>query len=117
MGITKRQFGFTKEGGEVTCFTIKNGDLSAEVLDYGATIRSLFVKDKDGNVVDVVLGYDTVTEYEENDGYLGATIGRVGNRIKEGKFTLNGTDYTVAVNNGPNHLHGGIKGLDRKSVV
>jgi aldose 1-epimerase len=82
-------------------------------LDYGATVRALFVPDKNGKAVDVVLGYDTMTEYEENDGYLGATIGRVGNRIKEGKFTLNGVDYTLAVNNGPNHLHGGIKGFDK----
>ncbi len=113
MSISKRKFGLTNDGKEVTCFTIKNGDLIAEVLDYGATVRALFVPDKNGKAVDVVLGYDTMTEYEENDGYLGATIGRVGNRIKEGKFTLNGVDYTLAINNGPNHLHGGIKGFDK----
>lgn len=113
MSVEKRQFGFTKDGKEVTCFTIKNGDLIAEVLDYGATIRSVLVPDKNGRLADVVLGYDSVKEYEENDGYLGATIGRVGNRIKEGKFTLNGVDYTLAINNGPNHLHGGIKGFDK----
>lgn len=113
MSITKRHFGFTKEGKEVTCFTIKNGGLTAELLNYGATIRSLSVPDKKGNNVDVVLGYDTIEEYQENDGYLGATIGRFGNRIREGKFTLNGKDYTLAVNNGPNHLHGGIKGFDK----
>ncbi len=113
MSITKRQFGFTKDGREVTCFIIANGNLKAEILDYGVTIRSLFVPDKNGNLIDVVLGYDTVQEYEENDGYLGATIGRVGNRIKEGKFTLNGENYTLAVNNGPNHLHGGLKGFDK----
>lgn len=113
MSISKRKFGLTNDGKEVTCFTIKNGDLIAEVLDYGATVRALFVPDKNGKAVDVVLGYDTMTEYEENDGFLGATIGRVGNRIKEGKFTLNGVDYTLAINNGPNHLHGGIKGFDK----
>ncbi len=113
MSISKRQFGFTKDGREVTCFTITNGKLKTEILDYGVTIRCLFVPDKNGNSVDVVLGYDTVREYEENDGYLGATIGRVGNRIKGGKFTLNGEDYTLAVNNGPNHLHGGLKGFDK----
>lgn len=113
MSITKRQFGFTRDGREVTCFIIANGNLKAEILDYGVTIRSLFVPDKNGKSVDVVLGYDTVQEYEENDGYLGATIGRVGNRIRKGKFTLNGENYTLAVNNGPNHLHGGLKGFDK----
>ncbi len=113
MSVTKRQFGFTKDGREVTCFIITNGNLKAEILDYGVTIKNLFVPDKNGKLVDVVLGYDTVKEYEENDGYLGATIGRVGNRIKEGKFTLNGESYTLAVNNGPNHLHGGLKGFDK----
>lgn len=113
MSISKRQFGFTADGREVTCFTITNGRLSAEILNYGVTIRSLFVPDKNGNLTDVVLGYDTVKEYEENDGYLGATIGRVGNRIRKGKFTLNGENYTLAVNNGPNHLHGGLKGFDK----
>lgn len=113
MSITKRRFGFTRDGREVTCFIIANGNLKAEILDYGVTIRSLFVPDKNGKSVDVVLGYDTVQEYEENDGYLGATIGRVGNRIRKGKFTLNGENYTLAVNNGPNHLHGGLKGFDK----
>ena len=113
MSITKRQFGFTRDGREVTCFIIANGNLKAEILDYGVTIRSLFVPDKNGKSVDVVLGYDTVQEYEENDGYLGATIGRVGNRIRKGKFILNGENYTLAVNNGPNHLHGGLKGFDK----
>ncbi|MBQ8303647.1 MAG: galactose mutarotase [Clostridia bacterium] len=113
MSITKRQFGFTRDGREVTCFIIASGNLKAEILDYGVTIRSLFVPDKNGKSVDVVLGYDTVQEYEENDGYLGATIGRVGNRIRKGKFTLNGENYTLAVNNGPNHLHGGLKGFDK----
>lgn len=113
MSISKRRFGFTKDGREVTCFTIDNGKLKAEILDYGVTIKNLFVPDKSGKPVDVVLGYDSVKEYEENDGYLGATIGRVGNRIAKGKFTLNGEDYTLAVNNGPNHLHGGLKGFDK----
>ena len=113
MSISKKQFGFTKDGREVTCFTIENEKLKAEILDYGVTIKNLFVPDKRGKLVDVVLGYDSVKEYEENDGYLGATIGRVGNRIKNGKFTLNGVDYTLAINNGPNHLHGGLKGFDK----
>ena len=114
MSITKKYFGTTADGREVSVFTItaQNG-MQAELLDYGATIRTLVVPDKNGEPVDVVLGYDTIQEYETNDGYLGATIGRVGNRIREGKFTLDGKEYTLAVNNGPNHLHGGVKGFDK----
>ncbi|MBR5288836.1 MAG: galactose mutarotase [Clostridia bacterium] len=108
----KKPFGVTKDGREVTAFTLKNGAVSAVILDYGCTIQSLIVPDKNGKPVDVVLGYDTVKGYEDGDGYLGAAIGRVGNRIAKGKFTLNGKDYTLAVNNGPNHLHGGLVGFD-----
>lgn len=113
MAITKSFFGTTADGREVSCYKITANGMEAEVLDYGATIRTLLVPDKSGNLVDVVLGYDTIAEYEKNDGYLGATIGRVGNRIREGKFTLGGKDYTLAINNGPNHLHGGLVGFDK----
>ena len=114
MSVTKRYFGTTADGREVTAYliTAKNG-MQAELLDYGATIRTLLVPDKNGKLVDVVLGYDTIEDYEKNDGYLGATIGRVGNRIREGKFTLGGKEYSLAINNGPNHLHGGLKGFDK----
>ena len=108
----KKPFGTTKNGEQVTAYTLKNGAMSAVILDYGCTIQALYAPDKNGNPVDVVLGYDTIAEYEANDGYLGAAIGRVGNRIAKGKFTLNGKDYTLAVNNGPNHLHGGLVGFD-----
>lgn len=108
----KKPFGVTKDGREVTAFCLKNGAMSAVILDYGCTIQSLIASDKNGNPVDVVLGYDTVKGYEDGDGYLGAAIGRVGNRIAKGKFTLDGKDYTLAVNNGPNHLHGGLVGFD-----
>lgn len=108
----KKPFGVTKNGEQVTAYTLKNGAMSAVILDYGCTIQALYAPDKDGNPVDVVLGYDTIAEYEANDGYLGAAIGRVGNRIAKGKFTLNGKEYSLAVNNGPNHLHGGLVGFD-----
>ncbi len=108
----KRPFGVTKNGEQVTAYTLKNGAMSAVILDYGCIIQALCAPDKNGNPVDVVLGYDTVAEYEQHDAYLGAAIGRVGNRIAKGKFTLNGKDYTLAVNNGPNHLHGGLVGFD-----
>jgi len=107
--ITSRPFGKLADGRAVTCWMMDNGLVQAEVLDYGATIRALVV---DG--VDVVLGYDTIEEYVANDGYLGATIGRVGNRIKGGKFELNGKTYQLALNDGENHLHGGNEGFNAK---
>ena len=108
----QKPFGLTKNGEQVTAYTLKNGAMSAVILDYGCIIQALYAPDKNGNPVDVVLGYDTVAEYEEHDAYLGAAIGRVGNRIANDKFTLNGKEYTLAVNNGPNHLHGGLVGFD-----
>ncbi len=114
MSITKRPFGMTADGRKVTCFKItgENG-FEAEILDYGVTLRTLLVPDKNGELVDVVLGYDTIAEYENNDGYLGATVGRFANRIAKGKFVLNGKEYQLAINNGENHLHGGVKGFDK----
>ena len=109
MTITSRPFGNLADGRAVTCWTMDNGLVQAQVLDYGATIRALVV---DG--VDVVLGYDTIEEYVSNDGYLGATIGRVGNRIKGGRFELNGKSYQLALNDGENHLHGGNEGFNAK---
>ena len=85
----------------------------AEILDYGVTIRSICVPDRSGKLVDVVLGYDTLEEYYQG-GSVGATVGRFANRIAKGQFTLNGVDYQLAVNNGPNHLHGGLVGFERR---
>lgn len=114
MSVTKKYFGTTADGREVTCFTISSGNgMQTEVLDYGVTIRTLIVPDKDGNPVDVVLGYDTLEEYVRHDGYFGATIGRFGNRIGKGRFTLNGKEYVLALNDGENHLHGGKIGFDK----
>ncbi|CUO11104.1 MULTISPECIES: aldose epimerase family protein [Clostridium] len=114
MRITKREFGITKEGIAVHEFKIENqiGEYIT-ILDYGCTLTSINVLDKNENLVDVCLGYKTLEEYENNISYLGAIIGRHANRIKEGKFILNDTKYELAINNGPNHLHGGKKGFDR----
>lgn len=114
MKITKRLFGTLKDGTQVHCWTMENNrGLRAELLDYGATIRAIEVPARGGRTVDVVLGYDTLEGYTENGGYFGATIGRFGNRIGGGAFTLNGKTYTLARNNGENHLHGGQKGFDK----
>ena len=108
-------FGKTPDGQEVRRFdlTNKNG-LIAKVMTYGALLTELHVPDKDGKLADVVLGFDTLDGYLAGHPYFGATTGRVANRIARGKFTLEGKEYTLATNNGPNHLHGGEKGLDKR---
>lgn len=113
MAIKTRPFGVTKYGEPVTCYTLLSPSLEADILDYGATIQALRVKDQAGQWRDVVLGYDTIGDYETQDGYLGACIGRVANRLDGAEFTLNGTRYPLAKNDGANHLHGGDRGFDK----
>lgn len=114
MTVNTRPFGTTKYGEAVTAYELVNAHgARAVVLDYGATVQSLVVPDAAGAAVDVALGYDTVAEYEENGGYLGATIGRVGNRIAGARFSLGGREYVLAKNDGENHLHGGARGFDK----
>lgn len=84
------------------------------LLSYGATIQSILVPDKDGRMTDVLLGYDRAADYEVNSGYLGACIGRNGNRIAGAAFCLNGRRYTLTANEGKNQLHGGLCGFDKK---
>lgn len=95
-------------------FELNNGTMKVFVSNYGCTITSLFVPDKNGKLDDVVLGFDTLEPYLNGLApYFGCIVGRVANRIKEGKFTLNGTEYSLPINNGPNSLHGGLKGFDK----
>ncbi len=112
--VTKADFGTTATGAPVDAYTIRN-DKGAEmvVLTYGGIIQSLKMPDRTGAYDDIVQGFDTLAEYEKSSPYFGSLIGRVGNRIKDGSFTLDGKTYTLAKNNGPNHLHGGIKGWDK----
>jgi aldose 1-epimerase len=114
MAISKKQFGLSADGKQVDAYTLDNGTLSVTILTLGGTITHLLVPDRGGKVGDVVLGFDKVADYEAPGPYFGALIGRVGNRIAKGKFTLDGKAYTLAVNNGPNHLHGGLKGYDKR---
>ena len=83
-------------------------------LSYGAIICSIRVPDRDGRFDDVVLGHETFEGYIERSSYFGAVVGRFANRIAKGRFTLDGTTYQLATNNGANHLHGGVKGFDKK---
>ena len=113
MCITKQAYGET-DGQKVYSYTLTNGNgLKAEIINYGGTITKLYVPDRQGNLGDIVLGYDRLEDYISNGGYFGALIGRYGNRIDKGKFTLNGVKYKLAQNDGENHLHGGTKGFDK----
>lgn len=109
-------FGTTKDGVAVEIYTITSkAGLTAKVMTRGATLVQLHVPDRDGKSADVLLGFDDVSGYESEDNqYFGCTTGRVCNRIAKGKFTLDGIDYTLAINNEPNHLHGGVeRSLDK----
>lgn len=115
MSITKTEFGTMPNGEKVYSYLLDNGQgLSAEILNYGGIIKNLYVTDKNGIKTDVVLGRDSMEEYLNNDGYLGALIGRHANRIKNSQFELNGKTYKVGTNEGNNSLHGGKVGFDKK---
>jgi len=114
MSITREPFGETKEGTPVDLYTLKNaGGVEAKIATYGGTVVSLYVPDRQGRMGDVVQGFVTLEEYIEKSPYFGCLIGRYGNRIAEGKFTLEGETYTLACNDGSNNLHGGMKGFDK----
>jgi aldose 1-epimerase len=113
-GIAKAPFGKTSDGAPVDIYTLTNSNgIEARITNYGGIVVSLKVPDRDGKLDDVVLGYDTVEEYLKASPYFGALIGRYGNRIAKGRFTLDGKEYTLATNNDENHLHGGLKGFDK----
>jgi aldose 1-epimerase len=114
LAVEKSPFGQLEDGRDVTLFTIRNAHgLALKMIDYGATVVALEVYDRDGNRRNVVLGFDNLHGYLQRHPYFGSTVGRYCNRIAGGKFTLDGQEYTLATNNGPNHLHGGNVGLDR----
>ncbi len=118
MSIEKKVFGVTKQGETVHAYTLGNDDgIRVTLLEFGATIQSLIVPDRNGNLADVVCGYDVLADYEDADGYQGAVVGRFGNRIGKGKFTLDGVDYQLACNNDGNHLHGGNVGFSHRVWV
>ena len=114
MTITRTYFG-TTAGAEVYRYTLSN-DLGYEVsvINYGGAIIAIKAPDRQGEFGDVVLGYETLPEYTGNPRYFGALIGRHANRIGAGRFSLNGTEYQLAKNNGANHLHGGFNGFDKR---
>jgi aldose 1-epimerase len=112
--IKGQAFGQTLDGTPVESYTLRNANgMTARILNYGGIVQTLLVPDKSGKLGDVVLGYDTLDGYLTNSPYFGALIGRYGNRIARGHFTLDGVAYTLATNNVPNSLHGGFKGFDK----
>lgn len=112
--VSRQPFGQTPDGQAVEIYTLRNSNgAEARITTYGGIVQSLKMPDKNGVFADVVLGYDTLAEYIKESPYFGSLIGRYGNRIARGKFTLNGKEYTLATNNYPNALHGGAKGFDK----
>jgi len=117
MDITKADFGQTPAGEKVDIYTLTNANgLELRIMTFGGTCVSLKTPDRDGNFCDILLGHDSLDGYlnRATDPYFGALIGRYGNRIGKGKFTLDGKEYTLATNDGKNHLHGGNVGFDQK---
>ena len=113
--VTKQSFGKTADGQNIDIYTLRNAHgVEAKITNYGGILVSLKVPDRNGKFDDVVLGFNDLDSYlTKNNPYFGAIIGRYGNRIAKGRFKLNGVEYKLAVNNGENHLHGGIKGFDK----
>jgi aldose 1-epimerase len=112
--VTKAVFGTTPDGEAVDVYTLTNPQgMEVRAITYGGIITSLRVPDRSGNLDDIALGFDNLEGYLKNPPFFGAIIGRYGNRIAKGQFTLDGKTYGLAINNPPNHLHGGVKGFDK----
>ncbi|MCE9534559.1 MAG: galactose mutarotase [Planctomycetes bacterium] len=112
--IEKSSYGETPDGEEVDLYTLTNAKgMKVKIITYGGIITELWTPDRDGKLADVVLGHDNLKSYLDGHPYFGAIVGRVANRVARGKFTLDGKEYTLLQNNGPNALHGGKKGFDK----
>src|SRR4051794_32373599 len=113
-GVVREPFGSTTDGLPVERFTLTStSGITITVLSFGGVIQSILAPDRAGALADVTLGYDTLPEYEKDKSYLGALVGRYANRIRAGRFSLDGRDYTLAQNAGGNHLHGGMRGFNK----
>ncbi|HWS56663.1 MAG TPA: aldose epimerase family protein [Pyrinomonadaceae bacterium] len=112
--VVREDFGKTPEGRAVSIYTLTNRrGAEARITDYGGTVVSLKVPDRRGRLGDVVLGFDDLPGYLAQDFYIGSLVGRYANRIGGARFRLNGVEYKLAANNGPNNIHGGLKGFDK----
>jgi len=114
MEAKTERFGQLEDGREVHQFTLSNDTgIEVKIINYGGIITSLSVPDRNGDIENVVLGFDNLDDYLSENPYFGALIGRYGNRIAEGRFELDGTEYQLETNDGENHLHGGVQGFDK----
>ncbi len=114
MNIERRHFGHTLDDEQVDLFTLtNNNDLEVQISNYGGTVVSILAPDRHGHFGQVTLGFDNLQDYLNKSPYFGCLAGRYANRIAQGKFTLNGLEYTLVQNDGDNHLHGGLKGFDK----
>ncbi len=112
--VQEAEFGKVPDGAKVDIYLLTNANgMTAKIMTFGAILTELRAPDKNGHMGDVVLGFDSLEPYLKGHPFFGATVGRYANRIAKGKFTLDGKDYTLVVNNGPNHLHGGTVGFDK----
>lgn len=109
-----RLFGRMPDGAAVEEITLTDGPITCKLLTYGGALRSLSVPDREGRPVDILLGFDTLEDYFAQDKYMGALVGRYANRIGGSRFALEGQEYPLYANDGPNHLHGGLKGFDKQ---
>jgi aldose 1-epimerase len=112
--LTREHFGTMPTGDAVDLYTFKNGHIEVRITNLGATITAIRTPDRDGHLGDIVLGFDDFKGYLGNAPFFGVVVGRYGNRIAKGRFSLDGHQYTLAKNNGENHLHGGLAGFDKK---
>ena len=113
--MQEENFGKTPDGTDVKLYTLTNQQgVTVKITNYGGIVTSIITPDKNGEAGNIVLGFDNLDTYLAGHPYFGAIAGRCANRIAKGKFTLNGEEYTLAINNGPNHLHGGLQGFDKQ---
>ena len=113
--VKKELFGTLQNGENIYSYTLTNNNgMSATIINYGATVVNLHVPDKNGKIEDVILGYDSLSSYVKGASYFGGIVGRYGNRIAKGKFTLDGKEYQLPTNNGVNSLHGGTIGFNKR---
>lgn len=115
MTVSAAPFGKTKSGKPITLYALRNGNgMEVDIMNYGATVTAIRVPDRDGNIENVTLGYKTLAGYEKGTSFFGSIVGRYGNRIAKGRFTLDGKTYQLPTNNGPNSLHGGDVGFNQR---
>ena len=114
MTVARKAFGEMPDGEKVSLFVLTNANgMQVSLLDYGATVKEILTPDRNGKFANVSLGFSNLSDYREKSPYFGCIAGRYANRIAGGKFTLDGKEYQLATNNGPNHLHGGDRGFDK----